>query len=257
MLEVSFVRAFSDNYIWLIHGPRDRARVAVVDPGDAAPVMEHLQSTGLVPDCILVTHHHGDHVGGVRTLVEHYVLPVHGPATERIPCRNHPHAGGDHARLETLGLDFEVLDIPGHTSGHIAYHGHGALFCGDTLFSAGCGRLFEGTPAQMTESLSRLMSLPPETRVYCGHEYTLANLRFAATVEPANPAVGAAMEETRAVRAENRPSLPSTLAREAEINPFLRFREAAVRRSAETHAGRSLEDPVAVFAEIRAWKDNF
>lgn len=257
MLRSSPVHAFSDNYIWLIHGQSDPARVAIVDPGDATPVCDYVERHRLDPQAILVTHHHGDHVGGVAKLVSRFGIPVYGPAGERIPCRDFALKDGDHIRLESLGLSFEILDCPGHTAGHIAYHGHGALFCGDTLFSAGCGRLFEGTPRQMTDSLARLAALPSETHVYCAHEYTLSNLRFAAEVEPDNQAVADYAERVNRLRASQHPSLPSTLALEHQVNPFLRCSEPPVVAAAERHAGGHLRGDASVFAELRAWKDTF
>jgi hydroxyacylglutathione hydrolase len=257
MLKVRPLRAFHDNYIWLIHGPEDARRVAVVDPGDAAPVELALDERGLELAAILITHHHGDHTGGIRALLDRFDAPVYGPAAESIPGRTHALRDGDAVRLASLGLNFEVIEVPGHTAGHIAYYGHGALFCGDTLFSGGCGRLFEGTPAQMTASLDRLASLPDATRVYCAHEYTLANLRFAATVEPDNRALADYASQARAMRAEDRPTLPSTVGRERAVNPFLRCDSPAVVRAAQTHSGRPLADRVEVFATVRAWKDSF
>ncbi|MFO1395152.1 MAG: hydroxyacylglutathione hydrolase [Steroidobacteraceae bacterium] len=257
MLEVSPVRAFSDNYIWLVHAPADPAGAVVVDPGDARPVNTFLEHHGLRLRAILVTHHHPDHVGGVAELANAHGASVYGPARERMPCEARPLDDGDSVHLAELGLDFDVMTVPGHTLGHIAYHGHGALFCGDTLFSGGCGRLFEGTPAQMHGSLERIASLPDSTQVYCAHEYTLSNLRFAAAVEPGNADVLDALESTRRLRESDGISLPSTLGRERRINPFLRSREPAVRAAAEQHAGRALPDPVEVFATVRAWKDGF
>jgi hydroxyacylglutathione hydrolase len=166
-------------------------------------------------------------------------------------------AGGARVHLRELELDFDVLDIPGHTRGHVAYCGHGALFCGDTLFSAGCGRLFEGTPAQMQRSLNTLRELPPDTRVYCGHEYTLSNLRFALAVEPDNGATREYLETAKEMRSKGRPTLPSNMALEIAVNPFLRWDEPTVQKSAERKAGRSLDNPVEVFATIRQWKDGF
>src|SRR5574339_1138134 len=186
MLHVSPIKAFSDNYIWLIHGLTDAKKVAAVDPGDAAPVGRHLDAHGLRLSAILITHHHPDHIGGVESLLARYPVPVYGPARENIPGYPQPLRDGDRVSLADMGMTFGVLDVPGHTAGHIAYVGHGALFCGDTLFSAGCGRLFEGTPEQMSRSLEKLAKLAPETRVYCTHEYTLANLRVAQAVEPDN-----------------------------------------------------------------------
>lgn len=256
-LEVTPVPAFADNYLWLIHGLTDRSRVAVVDPGDARPIVDALAAHGLTLDAILVTHHHPDHVGGVEALVERTGAPVYGPARESIPRRSTALAGGDRVSLPALGLAFEVLDVPGHTAGHIAYYGHGALFCGDTLFSGGCGRLFEGTPAQMLESLDRLRSLPPETRMYCAHEYTASNLRFALAVEPVNADLVAHADLVAQWRAQGRPSVPSTLGLERRINPFLRTREATVRAAAERRAGRPLAGDADAFAVVREWKNEF
>jgi hydroxyacylglutathione hydrolase len=257
MLDVSPVRAFSDNYIWLIRSPRDRGTAAVVDPGDARPVEAALEQLGLRLRAILVTHHHLDHVGGVAELAARHGAAVFGPARERMPCEVHTLDDGDTIRLDDLGLEFSVMALPGHTLGHIAYHGHDALFCGDTLFSAGCGRLFEGTPEQMHDSLARIAALPDPTRVYCAHEYTLSNLRFAAAVEPGNADVLEALDATRALRERDGISLPSTIGRERRINPFLRCHEPAVRAAAEARAGRPLGGTVETFAAVRGWKDEF
>ena len=257
MLKVTPVPAFRDNYIWLVHGPRSPGGVAIVDPGDPIPVLEHLDREGLKAGAILVTHHHPDHVGGVNRLAGEFDIPVYGPASESIPGRDVALTEADRVQLEKLGLEFRVLECPGHTAGHIAYLGHGALFCGDTLFSAGCGRLFEGTPRQMSDSLSKLGALPGDTRVFCTHEYTLSNLRFAAAVEPDNIDIAEYTERAEALRADDRPTLPSTLELERAVNPFLRCGEPAVRHAAEAHAGRTLAGPVEVFAAVRAWKDRF
>lgn len=258
MLDVSPIPAFQDNYIWLIRGQRDPRQVAVVDPGDAQPVLAAIAAQGLELRAILATHHHADHVGGVPRLVEATGAEVFGPGRERLPPVALTRlAGGDRARLPALGLEFEVMDVPGHTAGHIAYHGHGALFCGDTMFSAGCGRLFEGTPAQMLESLDAFAGLPERTRVFCGHEYTLANLRFAMTVESGNADIAEYARRASEMRASGRPTLPSTIGLEKRVNPFLRSRHENVKLSAERRAGRPLPTPVAVFAEVRSWKDTF
>lgn len=257
MLEVSPVRAFKDNYIWLIHGASDRRRVAVVDPGDARPVLRHLETAGLVPAAILLTHHHPDHSAGIPALREAFDIPAWGPAGEPVKGVTHPVSGGDRVELPALGLAFAVLDIPGHTAAHIAFHGHGALFCGDTLFSAGCGRVFEGTPAEMLASLDVLSALPDDTRVYCGHEYTASNLRFARAVEPGNAEIEQHAGRVAELRARDEPSLPSTLALERRINPFLRCDQPAVQATAATRAGRVLADRVEVFAAVRRWKDEF
>ena len=257
MLEVSPVRAFSDNYLWLVRAPGNRRDAVVVDPGDARPVEAALEQHGLTLRAILVTHHHPDHVGGVQALAARHGAEVFGPARERMPCDVRPLDDGDMVNLAELGLEFRVMAVPGHTLGHLAYHGHGALFCGDTLFSAGCGRLFEGTPVQMLGSLDRIAALPDDTQVYCAHEYTLSNLRFAAAVEPGNAEVLETLEAVSQLRARDGITLPTTLGRERRINPFLRCREPAVRTAAEARAGTPLPGPADVFAVIRAWKDGF
>jgi hydroxyacylglutathione hydrolase len=256
-LNVRPVRAFADNYIWLITSPRDAGRLVAVDPGDAAPVLSELQRSGASLAAILLTHHHPDHVGGVPELKRHWDVPVVGPDDPRIAHRTLTVRDGERCELPDLGLSFEILAVPGHTLSHIAFFGHGALFCGDTLFSAGCGRMFEGTPPQMNASLTRLANLPAETRMYCGHEYTAANLRFAVTVDPSN---GPALEyqaEVARLRAADEPSLPSTVGRERQVNPFLRCDQTAVVKAAELHAGKSLQETAAVFGVLRAWKDQF
>ena len=257
MLEVRPVRAFSDNYLWLIRAPNDRGGAVVVDPGDARAVEAALEQDGLALRAILVTHHHPDHVGGVQALAAGHGAAVFGPARERMPCDVRPLDDGDIVSLADLGLEFRVMAVPGHTLGHIAYHGHGVLFCGDTLFSAGCGRLFEGTAAQMLGSLDRIAALPDDTRIYCAHEYTLGNLRFAAAVEPGNADVLETLDSVSALRSRDGITLPTTLGQERRINPFLRCREPAVRAAAEARAGTTLHGPADVFAVIRAWKDGF
>ena len=256
-LGVRPVRAFADNYIWLIESPRVPSRVAAVDPGAAAPVIAELERSGASLAAILLTHHHPDHIGGVSELLARGPVPVVGPNDERIPQRTRTVGDGDRCELPDLGLGFDILQVPGHTLTHIAFWGHGALFCGDTLFSAGCGRLFEGTPGQMNASLNRLRALPPETQMYCGHEYTAANLRFALTVDPSNPAALDYRDRVARLRAADAPSLPSHLSLEIEVNPFLRCDSPAVRAAAETHAGRALPEPAEVFGVLRAWKDQF
>ena len=258
MASIIPIPAFADNYIWLL---REGGAAVVVDPGDAAPVQAYLDAEGLDLAAIVATHHHGDHVGGVEALMASRQVPVYGPARETIPARTRALGEGDRVVLGDVGLELQVLDVPGHTAGHIAYTGRVAdapvLFCGDTLFAAGCGRIFEGTPAMMWTSLSKLAALDPATRVFCAHEYTLANLRFAAAVEPANVAVAQRRERDAAVRERGQPTVPSTIADELATNPFLRANEPAVRAEAEAHAGRLLDGDVAVFAQLRAWKNGY
>lgn len=256
MPPVLHVPAFKDNYIWLIRGDA-RDHVAIVDPGDAAPVFAFLEQRRLTPAAILCTHHHGDHVGGVPDLLSRYDVPVYGPGGEHIPDVTHPLGEGDRVELPALNVEFRVLDIPGHTAGHIAYVGGEMLFCGDTLFSAGCGRLFEGTAEQMHASLTKLADLPGATAVYCGHEYTVANLRFALAVEPQNADARGHLTRAEALRTGGEPTLPSTIGLERRINPFLRSAIPTVRQAAESQAGQALDSPTSVFAVLRRWKDDF
>ena len=257
-MNLTALPAFSDNYIWMLD---DGHQALVVDPGDHAPVLAALDARGLTLAAILVTHHHDDHVGGVDALRDRLQGAVYGPRRENIPQPCVPLDHGD--TVDLLGCRFEVIDVPGHTAGHIAYFAPGdasngppLLFCGDTLFSGGCGRLFEGTPEQMHDSLNRLAALPANTRVCCAHEYTLSNLRFAAAVEPANDDLRRHIEWCSATRERGRPTLPSSIGREREINPFLRCGEPAVVHSALAHgaAGRA---GAAVFAALRQWKNDF
>jgi hydroxyacylglutathione hydrolase len=254
-LDIRPIPAFDDNYIWQLCRA-GYGGCAVVDPGDEAPVIERLRDDGLVLDAILITHKHGDHVGGIRGLKQ--VWPdavVYGPRGEPIKALERRLGGGDRVVVDGLGVAFDVLDVPGHTEGHIAYVGDGALFCGDTLFAAGCGRVFSGTFEQLAASLRRLAELPAETRVYCAHEYTLANLGFAAWVEPDSPALKARTADAQATRAEGRATVPSTLADELATNPFLRTGEPDVIAAAGRWAGRPLGGADDVFRALRTWKD--
>lgn len=249
--------AFQDNYLWLL---QDRRRALVVDPGDAAPVLAGLRQAEAKLEAILVTHHHADHTGGVAALREATGAKVYGPAHEPIPPPCTHVSGGD--TVVALDLRFQVIDVPGHTAGHIAYYcesvdGVPLLFCGDTLFSGGCGRLFEGTPAQMLASMDALAALPGDTRVCCAHEYTLSNLKFARAVEPGNEKLVHYLQACEQLRARGEPTLPSTLATELAINPFLRTRESAVVAAAAAFRGRPVQDQVDVFAAIREWKNQF
>ena len=253
MFDIIRIPAFKDNYIWLL---RKGAAAVVVDPGDAGPVLDVLDRQGLALTAILITHHHADHQGGVAGLLARYPVPVFGPAHESITALSRPLRGGETIKLPGLGVEFAVIAVPGHTLGHLAYHGTGALFCGDTLFGAGCGRVFEGTMAQMLASLERLAALPAETAVYCAHEYTLANLRFALAVDPGNPLLQQRAAEVAALRAEGRASVPSTLAQEVATNPFLRCQEPALVAAAQSR-GASANDSLAVFTALREWKNVF
>jgi hydroxyacylglutathione hydrolase len=255
-MNLAALPAFSDNYIWMFH---DGVRAAVVDPGDAAPVHAALDQLGLALAAILVTHHHADHVGGVDALRGRLQGPVYGPARENIPSPFLPLSEGQH--IDVLGLRFQVLDVPGHTAGHIAYAQTDVaqaplLFCGDTLFSGGCGRLFEGTPAQMSASLAKFAALPADTQVCCTHEYTLSNLRFALAVEPGNADLAAYNARCVALRAAGTPTLPSTMGLELQINPFLRCGVPEVVAAARTQDATAL-DSVSVLAALRTWKNNY
>lgn len=248
------LRAFADNYIWTI---RDEHCAAVVDPGDAQPVIDYLDRENLKLVAVLNTHHHSDHVGGNAALLARTPVPVFGPRDERIPEVSMRLADGQRFRLPHFDIEMETLEIPGHTRSHIAFVGGGMLFCGDTLFAAGCGRLFEGTPRQMHDSLTRLTRLPDDTRVYCGHEYTLSNLKFARAAEPDNAQLRALETRMQALRDADQPTLPSTIAQEKATNPFVRVNAPGVIKTASTRAGKTLSDPVSVLAEIRDWKNNF
>ena len=253
-MRIHAVPAFSDNYLWLIE---DGGKAAAVDPGDAQPIEAALAERGLVLTAILATNHHGDHVGGIEALVSHWKCPVFGPAGESIPRITQKLVEGDAIEVPGIGAAFSVLDVPGHTAGHIAYVGDGVAFVGDTLFACGCGRLFEGTPEQMARSLRKLATLPAQTRAYCAHEYTMANIKFAEAVEPGNARLAARKAIDAAKRARGEPTVPTTLGEELATNPFLRCTEPEVIASAERHSGRKLGDAVAVFAEIREWKNTF
>jgi len=254
MMQVQPIAAFDDNYIWALTGAGDQA--VVVDPGDAEPVLAWLAREGRQLSAILITHKHGDHVGGVADLLEVYPgIPVYGPANEPIRVLTTKLNAGDQLQLDAIGATFQVLSVPGHTEGHIAYYGEGCLFCGDTLFAGGCGRVFSGTHEQLHASLQLLAALPDDTKVYCAHEYTQANLGFARWVEPNNAALHKRLADTEKLRQANQPTVPSVLAEEKATNPFLRTAVPEVVAAAERYAGQSLPAGSAVFTAIRSWKD--
>ena len=255
-LQVTAIPAFADNYLWLIH---DGQHAAVVDPGDAAPVEAALASLSLKLDAILLTHHHADHAGGVAALLAARNIPVYGPAKERIAGVSMPLSEGQQVTLPSLGLTLSVLDVPGHTAGHIAYVAadQGWLFCGDTLFAGGCGRLFEGTPEQMTASLAKFAALPDDTAVYCAHEYTVSNLRFAIAAEPDNLRLAERLAHEQQRRTRGEATVPSTIGLEKQTNPFLRYREPGVLKALQAQGKLERNDPVAAFAALREWKNAF
>ena len=252
---VSAIPAFDDNYIWLLTR-EGYSGCAVVDPGDEEPVIEALEAKGLTLDAILITHKHGDHVGGIRELKQRWPNAiVFGPANEPIKTLEQRLGAGDTVTLDGLGAHFDVLDVPGHTEGHIAYYAEGVLFCGDTLFAGGCGRVFSGTHEQLSDSLLRLANLPLETSVYCAHEYTQANLGFAQWVEPESVDLQKRVDDVAQLRKQQQATVPSTLNDELLTNPFMRTRDANVIAAASTWAGESLNSPAAVFRALRTWKD--
>ncbi len=251
-LAIDAIATFETNYVWALHNGDE---CALVDPGSSAEPLAFLEQHGLTLCALILTHHHHDHIGGVDEILDRHQVPVWGPADSRMPQVTEVVAEGDRARVPELGLSLDVLETPGHTTTHIVYHNDQILLAGDTLFSIGCGRLFEGSPEQMQRSLDKLRPLPDAVRVYCAHEYTLDNCRFARQVEPANAALQARMEQAEKLRAADRITIPSTLADERAANPFLRTREATVIEAANRRQPGTGDDPAAVFGVIRAWKD--
>lgn len=259
MIKIKAIPAFTDNYIWCLYDDNSRGAV-VVDPGDEAPVSAALAAHGLHLEAIILTHHHFDHSGGVEALLHHHSVPVYGPANQQLTQVDHPLS--DHQHIMLLNVPFTILAVPGHTLDHIAYYceqleGHPVLFCGDTLFAGGCGRIFEGDPPMMHASLAKIAQLPPQTTVYCAHEYTLDNLRFAQAVEPHNQALIERISDATQRRSHGLATVPSSLALEKQTNPFLRCNEPTVIQAADQRCATQTQDPVQVFAIIRAWKDQF
>ncbi|TAG78241.1 MAG: hydroxyacylglutathione hydrolase [Betaproteobacteria bacterium] len=257
MLEITPIPAFEDNYIWALIN-RAAGTAVLVDPGDARPVEAFLAAHSLSLTGILITHHHGDHIGGIAALRADRAIPVFGPANESIASLTDRLRDSDKRQLPgNTTYAVSVLEVPGHTAGHIAYRVDEHLFCGDTLFVMGCGRLFEGTPAQLYASLQRIASLPAHTQLFCAHEYTLSNLKFALTVEPSNEALQARAFKVASLRESGLPTVPTTVAEELETNPYLRCHSAEIRANAEQFAGSSLANEVEVFAALRRWKNEF
>lgn len=258
--EIHPIRAFSDNYIWIFEG-KDKS-ACVVDPGDAQPVIAYLEENALRLTHILVTHHHPDHTGGVGQLSQLFDPLVYGPGQSPFKGTTHPLRDGD--KISVLGVEFDILEVPGHTLDHIAYFARRGdvderplVFCGDTLFAGGCGRIFEGNPDMMYRSLMRLAALPAQTRVYCTHEYTISNLRFAAAADAGNKLLAERAKAAGALREKDSPTVPSTIQLELQTNPFLRCEKAELASAAAQHAGSAPGGPAAVFAALRKWKDNF
>ena len=251
-LTIDAIPAFTDNYIWAI---RDARHCVLVDPGEASGPLAYLDRGGLTLSGVLLTHHHADHTGGVSEILAHHAAPIWGPDDPRMPAGVEVVGEDDRVVIDHPELEFDVIETPGHTRSHIVFYGSGMLFCGDTLFSAGCGRLFEGNAGQMQRSLDKIAELPGSTRVYCAHEYTLANCRFAERVEPDNDALRRRLEQVRELRRADRITLPTRLAEEKAFNPFLRTRAAPVIEAARRRNPGIGNSPDEVFAAIRAWKD--
>jgi len=257
MLKIHPIPAFKDNYIWILHNEN---YASVIDPGTAQPVIDYLNHKKLQLKSILITHHHNDHTGGIIKLLNKFNVPVYGPHNESIPTLTHTVKENDEIILEELSLTLKVPETPGHTTDHIAYYGSNKtkmLFCGDTLFACGCGRLFEGTAKQMYNSLQKLTNLPDDFMVYCTHEYTLENIRFARTVEPGNLTLLEFETTAKQLRKQNMPTLPTTLGQEKATNPFLRCDQPEVIQSACRHLGQDLSEPTRIFSTLREWKNNF
>lgn len=254
-IQVLPILAFKDNYIWCLINEETKHCI-IVDPGEAKPILTQIKQLNLTLDAILITHHHWDHTNGIRSILRLHNVPVFGPMKEKIAGVSNPIDEGDKIELVNWPT-FEIIAIPGHTLGHIAYYGNNFLFCGDTLFAAGCGRLFEGTAEQMLNSLDKLARLPDKIQIYCGHEYTLANLHFAQAVEPNNNYIKERLEKTRELRQKNLASVPSFLYEERLSNPFLRCENLEIKMCVEKRTGKKLLTPVEIFTYLRQWKNNF
>lgn len=256
MHKISPIQALKDNYIWAI--TQDGSEYAIIiDPSEAAPVIDFLKQNNLMLDSILLTHHHHDHIGGVPALLDYAAVPVYGVKSKQIPHVTKVVTEGTEITFAALNYHLKVMQIPGHTLEHVAYYNEQNLFCGDTLFTGGCGRMFEGTPEQMYNTLQRLAVLGPQIQIYCGHEYTINNLLFALEVEPTNRDIMQRLAKTHALREQGLPTVPSTMATELATNPFLRTSVPAVIKAATEHAKQPLTSPIEVFAVLRAWKNNF
>lgn len=255
-MKVDAIAVLTDNYVWALIDEATH-HALIIDPGEATPVITFLKQHDLSLQAILITHHHWDHTNGIAEIIAQFPVSVYGPVSENIPHMTHAIMEQASLSLQHFPGTVRVLEIPGHTSGHLAYYVQDKLFCGDTLFAAGCGRLFEGTPTEMYLSLQKILSLPDDTEIYCAHEYTLSNLRFAETVEPGNKKIAERIQRVTALRNKQLPSLPSTLGEEKATNPFLRCDSKEVKENVEKRVGITLQDNVAVFSALRKWKDGF
>ena len=258
---VTAIKAFNDNYIWALAN-NNNEKIALVDPGDAAVCIEYIEANNLILSTILITHHHSDHVGGIEKLLEYaktksWSVAVYGPANERIAQLDVTLKENDIVTLAELNCQLNLLDLPGHTKGQIAYYNNDMVFCGDTLFSGGCGRLFEGTPEQMHNSLTKLANLPKNTLIFCAHEYTQANLAFALALEPKNSDLHSYAEQVKLKRQQKQATIPSNIGLERKINPFLRCQESSIIHAERAYTNQKKSSDSEVFAAIRAWKDNF
>lgn len=257
MNEIFGIPSLADNYIWAIHG-QNNGHIVVVDPGEAAPVLSYLKEQNLILDAILITHHHNDHTGGVLALRSHFPhIPVYGSLKDKVPGITHFIQDGDTITFTNQNLTLQVLDLPGHTHGHIAYYNKELLFCGDVLFSVGCGKIFEGTAEQMYRSLNKLKQFAPTTQIFSAHEYTFNNIKFAQMVDPENQALEKRFQQVISLRKQNLPTLPVSLASELQTNPFLRCEELAILDAVQNYWDKQLNDPLAVFEHLRRWKDQF